>query len=157
MVLRANHTYWLRKFGEARLNKANILSFSLFPLLTCNGKFSHITQSRTSSIYLKHVSWLAWGTRIPRKKSFPWAVIGLNAGCVEAATMSGKMIGSVLTGNPPLKDVWGIEIWCRSYSINSFIEARSEMTGFFLLILSIYNKLKELIYRWTKVNLLESW
>ncbi len=36
-----------------------------------------------------------------------WTVCGLNAGCVEAATMSGKIIGNVLTGNPPLKDVWG--------------------------------------------------
>jgi hypothetical protein len=31
----------------------------------------------------------------------------LNAGCVEAATISGKIIGNVLTGNPPLRDVWG--------------------------------------------------
>jgi uncharacterized protein with NAD-binding domain and iron-sulfur cluster len=36
-----------------------------------------------------------------------WTVNGLNAGCVEAATMSGKIIGNVLAGNPPLKDVWG--------------------------------------------------
>ena len=36
-----------------------------------------------------------------------WTVNGLNAGCVEATTMSGKIIGNVLTGNPPLKDVWG--------------------------------------------------
>ena len=36
-----------------------------------------------------------------------WTVNGLNAGCVEAAAMSGKIIGNVLAGNPPLKDVWG--------------------------------------------------
>ena len=36
-----------------------------------------------------------------------WTVNGLNAGCVEAATMSGKVVGNVLAGNPPLKDVWG--------------------------------------------------
>jgi hypothetical protein len=36
-----------------------------------------------------------------------WTVNGLNAGCVEAATMSGKIIGNVLAGNPPLQDVWG--------------------------------------------------
>jgi uncharacterized protein with NAD-binding domain and iron-sulfur cluster len=36
-----------------------------------------------------------------------WTVNGLNAGCVEAATMSGKIIGNVLAGSPPLKDVWG--------------------------------------------------
>ena len=36
-----------------------------------------------------------------------WTVNGLNVGCVEAATMSGKIIGNVLAGNPPLKDVWG--------------------------------------------------
>ncbi len=36
-----------------------------------------------------------------------WTVNGLNAGCVEAATMSGKIVGNVLAGNPPLKDVWG--------------------------------------------------
>ena len=38
-----------------------------------------------------------------------WTVNGLNAGCVEAATMSGKIVGNVLAGNPPLKDVWGYE------------------------------------------------
>jgi uncharacterized protein with NAD-binding domain and iron-sulfur cluster len=36
-----------------------------------------------------------------------WTVNGLNAGCVEAATMSGKIAGNALAGNPPLKDVWG--------------------------------------------------
>ena len=36
-----------------------------------------------------------------------WTVNGLNAGCVEAATISGKIVGNVLAGNPPLKDVWG--------------------------------------------------
>ena len=36
-----------------------------------------------------------------------WTVNGLNAGCVEAATMSGKIVANVLAGNPPLKDVWG--------------------------------------------------
>jgi uncharacterized protein with NAD-binding domain and iron-sulfur cluster len=36
-----------------------------------------------------------------------WTVNGLNAGCVEAATISGKVVGNVLAGNPPLKDVWG--------------------------------------------------
>jgi uncharacterized protein with NAD-binding domain and iron-sulfur cluster len=36
-----------------------------------------------------------------------WTLNGLNAGCVEAATISGKIIGNVLSRNPPLKDVWG--------------------------------------------------
>jgi len=36
-----------------------------------------------------------------------WTLNGLNAGCVEAATISGKIVGNVLSGNPPLKDVWG--------------------------------------------------
>ena len=36
-----------------------------------------------------------------------WTVNGLNAGCVEAAAMSGKIVANVLAGNPPLKDVWG--------------------------------------------------
>jgi uncharacterized protein with NAD-binding domain and iron-sulfur cluster len=36
-----------------------------------------------------------------------WTLNGLNAGCVEAATISGKIVGNVLSGNSPLKDVWG--------------------------------------------------
>jgi uncharacterized protein with NAD-binding domain and iron-sulfur cluster len=36
-----------------------------------------------------------------------WTLNGLNAGCVEAATISGKIVGNVLSGNPPFKDVWG--------------------------------------------------
>ena len=36
-----------------------------------------------------------------------WTVNGLNVGCVEAATISGKIAGNVLAGNAPLKDVWG--------------------------------------------------
>jgi uncharacterized protein with NAD-binding domain and iron-sulfur cluster len=36
-----------------------------------------------------------------------WTLNGLNAGCVEAATISGKIVGNVLSGNLPLKDVWG--------------------------------------------------
>ncbi len=36
-----------------------------------------------------------------------WTINGLNAGCVEAATISGKIVGNVLCGNPPEKDVWG--------------------------------------------------
>jgi hypothetical protein len=37
-----------------------------------------------------------------------WTYNGLNAGCVEACTMSGRIVSNALTGQPELKDIDGL-------------------------------------------------